>query len=162
MIYLKCVIRTVFYILLTAFTLTSLQVIRSPEDSAIKYLLIKQSAKNIFDRTTFEEFKPTLRYYSILKLQAWNKHFEGFEIIEDGFMFEDWYWCKYQYIDQNGEKRTNIDHVINNWKSWEYYVAEHDKNFITEEHVKTSILRKEWMDKYRDPEIEKYRRYQIN
>ena len=77
-------------------------------------------------------------------------------------MFEDWYWCKYQYIDQNGEKRTNIDHVINNWKSWEYYVAEHDKNFITEEHVKASILRKEWMDKYRDPEIEKYRRYQIN
>jgi hypothetical protein len=162
MIYLRCVIRTVFYILLTAFTLTSLQVIRNPEDSAIKYLLIKQSTKNIFNRTTFEEFKPKLKYYSILKLKTWNNHFEGFEIIEDGFMFEDWYWCKYQYIDQNGEKRTNIDHVINNWKSWEYYVAEHDKNFITEEHVKASILRKEWMDKYRDPEIEKYRRYQIN
>lgn len=159
--YLRCIARTLFYTLLTLFTLTSIQLIFYPEYWGIRLLVARQSIKNIFHPTTFEEFKPTLRYYSYVKLSRWNNH-HIIDIIEDAFAFEYEYWCKYTYIDENGKQGVNIDRVIHNWKPWEYHYLEHDKDYITPEHNRAMALRKEWMDNYRDMEIEQYRRYQID
>jgi hypothetical protein len=158
---IKCIFRTLFYSILLLFTICSLLIISNPKRFGITYYAIKQSATNIFFPTTFEEFRPKLVLYSYTKLSRWNDH-NIIEIIEDGFMFESWYWCKYRYIDDKGETKVNIDHVIHNWKPWEYYYFEENKNFLTPEHIRADNLRKEWMTKYRDPEIEKYRRYQID
>lgn len=159
--YLICVLRTLFYTFFLFFSIGSIAIILNPNFFGIKYIVVKQQIKNLLFRTTFEEFKPTLKYYSYVKLSRWNDH-NIVEIIEDGFMFEYHYWCKYKYIDKNGDIKINIDHVIHNWKPWEYYYLEHDKNFITEEHNRACKIRKEWIDNYRDMEIEKHRRYQID
>lgn len=158
---LKCVLRTLIYSNLLLFSIGCLLIISYPKYLGIRYYVAKQSIKNIFYPTTFEEFKPTLFSYSYTKLCRWNNH-TIIEIIEDGYMFEMWYWCKYKYVDDNGKVGVNIDHVIHNWKPWEYYYLEHDKNFHTEEHYRADKLRKEWMEKYKNPDIEKYRRYQVN
>lgn len=157
----KTVLRSFFYTLLTLILICSSAVIINPEYVGIKYLIARQSIKNIFYPTTFEEFKPVLRYYSYVKLSRWNNH-HILHIIEEAFAFEYEYWCKYEYIDENGKRGINIDRVIHDWKPWEYYYLEHDKNYITEEHKRAMVLREEWISKYRDMEIEKHRRYQID
>ena len=157
----KCSIRALLYISLLLFSFVSIYIVNYPEYWGIRYLVAKQSIKNIFNPTTFEEFKPTLKYYSYVKLSRWNNH-HIINIIEDAFAFEYEYWCKYTYVDEEGNEAINIDRVIHNWKPWEYHYLEHDKNYITPEHNRAMLLRKEWMDNYRDMEIEKYRRYQID
>lgn len=158
---IKNISRTFLYTSLILFTICSLVIILDPRSVGVKYLVVGHSIKNIFYPTTFEEFKPTLKYYSQVKLMIWNNHTIT-NIIEDAFAFEYDYWCKYEYIDEYGNTGVNIDRVINNWKTWEYYYLEHDKNFMTEEHKKAMVLRKEWMNNYRDVEIEQHRRYQIH
>ena len=159
--YVRCCLRTLFYCSLLIFSCVSLLVINYPEYYGIRYFVAKQSIKNIFYPTTFEEFKPTLKYYSYVKLSRWNDH-HIINIIDDAFAFESEYWCKYTYIDKYGKRGTNIDRVIHNWKPWEYHHLEYDKNYITPEHKRAMVLRKEWMDNYRDMEIEQHRRYQID
>lgn len=161
MCYIRCVLRTIFYLLFFIFIVSSLAIIINPNYFGIKYLIIRQSAKNIFNPTTFEEFKPKLKFYSYVKLSRWNNH-HIVEIIEDAFAFEYHYWCKYRYIDEDGNEGIIIDHVIHNWKPWEYYYLEHNKDYITPEHNRAMALRKEWMNNYRDMEVEKHRRYQTD
>ena len=157
---MKRIVRFLFYPIFMSFVLVSSIFIHNPEHFSLQYLVGKQVYKNIFQRPTFEEVKPALLFYSRAKIQIWNNHWDGFEIIEDGFRFESDYWCKYRYIDAAGMERINIDHVINDWKSWEYYILEHDKNFMTQEHLKATKIRQEWMDEYKNPDVEKHRRYQ--
>lgn len=159
--FVKNLFRCIVYSSLITLALITYLVKYEKEYVGIRYLVIKQSIKNIFYPTTFEDFKPYLKFASYVKLSRWNNH-TIIEIIDDAFSFEYHYWCKYKYVDKNGNIGVNIDHVIHNWKPWEYYYLEYDKNFLTEEHKKAMTLRQEWIDNYRNMEIEKYRRYQTN
>lgn len=156
----KTIIRTIIYSALLIFATGCLLIVSYPKYFGIRYYVIKQSISNIFYPVSFTEFRDDLVFYYYTKLSRWNDH-QIIEIIEDGFMFETWYWCKYKYIDQNNKVGINIDHVIHNWKPWEYGYFEENKNFLTEEHLRAEKLRQEWMAQYKNNEIEKYRRYQI-
>ena len=158
---LKNLFRFSVYSSLLLLAITTFATLYEPEYIGIRYYVVKQSVKNIFYPTTFEEFKPTLRFYSYVKLSRWNNH-HIIDIIEDAFAFEYEYWCKYTYIDKDGKRGVNIDRVIHNWKPWEYYYLEHNKNYMTQEHKRAMALRQEWMDNYKDVEIEQHRRYQID
>jgi len=157
----KTIIRTIIYSALFIFAICCLLIISYPKYFGIRYYVIKQSISNIFYPVSFKDFRDDLVLYSYTKLSRWNNH-QIIEIIEDGFLFEMWYWCKYRYIDKNGQVQINIDHVIHNWKPWEYRYFEDDKNFLTEDHYRADKLRKEWIEKYKNPAIEQYRRYQID
>ena len=47
--------------------------------------------------------------------------YQNIEVIEEAMAAEEWYWVKFSYTDENGERKTKIDHVRVRWKPWEYY-----------------------------------------
>jgi hypothetical protein len=134
-----------FYFILALFSISAGCVIYNPERVGILSLIVYKSYNNIFHRVKFEDIRHKLRHRASKHISFRNEHWNGFEIIEDAFMFEEIYWCKYSYINSLGVRVVNIDKAEVLWKTWEYYYLEFDKDFKTEEHLRGEALRNEWL-----------------
>jgi hypothetical protein len=119
---MRCILRAMFYQLLILFVGVSIGFITNAEYVGWKFPLLERSMNNIFFPIDFEDEGVMQWLYNQGQFKVWafNNYPEDFKIIEEAMAAEEWYWCKYSYID-NGETKVKIDHIRIRWKPWEYY-----------------------------------------
>ena len=137
----KTVIRTLFYQFLLLFTGISIGFIINAEYVGWKYPIIQTSFYNTFYPIDFED-EGVLKWlygHGRLKIFGVIGKYKDVEIIEEAMAAEEWYWVKFSYVDQNGNRRTKIDHIRVRWKPWEYYYEDEAMNPMADEELREYI-----------------------
>lgn len=155
MSHLKTVCRTLFYQFFGLFVGLSIGFILSPEWVGNKQVLVERSIKNIFFPLKYnEQLEKAVKGYGAYKVYVSNGYPKEFEIIDECVYYnEEFYWCKYKYVDNKGNIKLAEDITRVRWKTWEY---NYDYQIIdTPDKVKESLRTdKEEIEK-RKLEIEK-------
>ena len=119
---LLTVFRTLFYQFLLLFVGLSVGFIANAEYIGWKSSIISRSVSNIFFPVVYDETQVRrIKDWGAFKLWGSLNMPEGFKVIEEAILAEEWYWCKFSFKDSNGETVTKIDSVRIRWKPWEYY-----------------------------------------
>jgi len=122
MSHIKTICRTLFYQYLLLVVGFTVGFYFNAEWVGLKGTILKQSFKNIFYPVKFnEDVLSNLKSWGAFKLWGFRSYPNNFQIIEDAVLAEEWYWAKFSYTDERGNKRTEIDSVRLRWKPWEYY-----------------------------------------
>ena len=118
----KAVFRIIFYQYMLLFIGLSLGFIVNAEYVGYKSAIISKSIAHIFYPTAYtEEVVKNLKSFGSWKLYALNNYPNNFTVLEDAILAEEWYWCKFQYTNNHGQKMTDIQSTRLRWKPWEYY-----------------------------------------
>lgn len=119
------VFRTLFYQFLLIFIGLSIGFICNAEWFGIKSLLINRSVNNIFfplDYENDQQLRSFVKSWGSYKVYVLKGSPKGFEIIDDNVYYnEEWYWCRFKYIDDKGNNCFDEGSVRVKWKTWEYY-----------------------------------------
>ena len=120
---MKCILRTLFYQFLLLFTGVSIGFIFNAEYIGWKFPIVERSINNTFFPIDFNDEGVLEWLYSQGRLKVFGVmgKYQDIEVIEEAMAAEEWYWVKFSYTDQNGERKTKIDHIRVRWKPWEYY-----------------------------------------
>ena len=120
------VCRTLFYQFLLLFVGISIGFIVNAEWVGWKYPIIQTSFYNTFYPIDFEDEGVLNWLYGQGRLKIFGVmgKYRDIEIIEEAMAAEEWYWVKFSYTDENGDRKTKIDHIRVRWKPWEYYYEE--------------------------------------
>ena len=131
--------RTIFYQFFFVFVLVSLLFIRYPLYFGPKLMVLHMSYLNHFHPVKFEDAYDTLKSWG--RMKAWSLHDspQDFEIIEDAFAAEEFYWYKYSYTNARGLKVVGIDCFRIRWKPWEYYYEDIETVEMIEEGQKQML-----------------------
>lgn len=134
MSYTKTVLRTLFYQYFLVFIGISIGFIANAEWVGWKTNLVEKSFYNIFYPIKFDEPQcKKIKNWGAYRIFAFSGYPEGFKIIEDGLLGEEFYVAKFQYINENGDVVQKIDSTRVSWKTWEYYWT--DPTPSTEEEI---------------------------
>lgn len=119
----KTVARTIFYQFFLIFIGLSVGFIINSEYIGWKSNLVSKSFKNIFMPIKYDEdVCQKIKNWAAFKIWAGDLNRpNGFEVIEDGLLNEEFYIGKFKYIDEKGKERIVIKNTRVRWKSWEYY-----------------------------------------
>lgn len=117
----RAVVRTFFYQLFLLFFLGSVVFITIPETVGFRFMTLHMSYLNHFHPITFERALPMLKAVGQFRIWGMNGYIKDFKVLEEAVAAEEWYWCKYQYTDNNGNKKIGIESLRIRWKPWEYY-----------------------------------------
>lgn len=151
------VCRTLFYQFFLIFVGLSIGFILNPEWFGIKSLLIDKSVQNIFFPLDYEN-DPQLRHFikswGAYKVYAIKGNPKDFEIIDEHVYYNDeWYWCRFKYVDGNGKIVFDEGTARVKWKTWEYY---YDYEILdTPEKIRKNIEENKRAIEKRQQEIEK-------
>jgi len=165
-----CVLRTLFYQFFFLFVAFAVGFLLNAEYAGWKSTLVLNSYNNIFYPVDFNDpgVLDWLYNQGRFKIWSYNRHPADFEIVEEAMMAEEWYWVKYSYTDENGDKQTAIDHTRIRWKPWEYYYEDESLEPMTQEEMvqyinegtlnsretdRATRLRDEYRDQERKKEI---------
>ena len=113
--------RVLFYQCFLTFVLVSLVFINFPVYCGVKAMVLHMSFLNHFYPISFEDAYDNLKDYSRWRAAAIRNYPKDFEIVEDAFAAEEWYWYKCRYTNSRGVVVTEIDSFRVRWKPWEYY-----------------------------------------
>ena len=156
----KIVLRTLFYQAFIIFCLCSFSFTASPGWWGVKAMVTEMSFRNVFFPVSFDEACPKLKEYGEWRMWRIHNCPDEFEVIEHAYLAEEWYWCKFSYKDEKGNKIVEIDHFRVRWKTWEnYYEYESIEDAIdtyqdlmdsyetpaAKESLKASKIRDEWL-----------------
>ena len=120
---MKCILRTLFYQFLLLFVGASVGFICNAEYVGWKFPIVEKSINNTFFPIDFndEGVLEWLYGHGRLKIFGVMGKYQDIEVIEEAMAAEEWYWVKFSYTDNDGNKRIKVDHVRIRWKPWEYY-----------------------------------------
>ena len=138
---MKCILRTLFYQFLLLFIGASIGFITNAEWVGWKFPVVEKSISNVFFPIDFED-EGVLQWlygHGRLKIFGVMSKYQDIEIIEEAMAAEEWYWVKFSYTDQNGNRKTKIDHVRIRWKPWEYYYEDEARVPMTDEDLRDYI-----------------------
>ena len=122
MSYTKTVLRTLFYQYFLVFIGISIGFIANAEWVGWKTNLIEKSFYKIFYPIEFDQSQcRKIKNWGSYRIFAFSGYPEGFKIIEDGLLGEEFYIAKFEYKDENGNIVEKIDSTRVRWKTWEYY-----------------------------------------
>ena len=122
MVIIRTVFRTLFYQFLVLFVGISIGFICNAEWVGWKSEIVSRSVANIFFPLSFNaDTCQSIKNWGKFKIYSLHGCPEGFTIVEDGLMGEEWYICKFQYTDSENKTREKIESVRIRWKTWEYY-----------------------------------------
>ncbi len=124
---LKAVTRTLFYQLFLLFVLCSVGFISFPEQVGFRSMTLYMSYLNHFHQMGFERALPMLKRMGEFRTWAGLGYPKDFKVLEDAMAAEEWYWCKYQYTNRQGNFVTEISSMRIRWKTWEYYYQLEDE-----------------------------------
>jgi len=125
MSYTKAVLRTLFYQYLLLFVGISVGFIANAEWVGWKTNLVQRSFYNIFFPVEFDDEVCTkIKSWGAFKVWALNGHPQGFKVLEDGLLAEEFYIVKFEYVNRNGDTVQKIDTARIRWKTWEYYYTD--------------------------------------
>ena len=124
---LKAVTRTLFYQLFLLFVLCSVGFISFPEQAGFRSMTLYMSYLNHFYQMSFERALPMLKRMGEFRTWASVGYPKDFKVLEDAMAAEEWYWCKYQYTNRQGNVVTEISSMRIRWKTWEYYYQLEDE-----------------------------------
>lgn len=151
------VCRTLFYQFLLLFVGLSVGFIVNPEWMGIKSTIVNKSINNIFFPLDYEN-DPQLRHF----VKSWGAYKvyvskgspKGFEILDENVYYnEEWYWCRFKYIDTNDKVVIDEGTTRVQWKTWEYY---YDYEILdTPEKIKKNIAKDQEKANLREKQIEK-------
>ena len=135
------VCRTLFYQFFLLFVGLSVGFLLNAEYVGWKYPSIMTSVRNTFFPIDFEDdgVLDWLYDQGQYKIFAFNRYPKDYKVIEQAMLAEEWYWCKYSYTDENGNTKTNIDHVRIRWKPWEYYYEDKAREVWSDEEMRKYI-----------------------
>ena len=117
----KIVLRTLFYQVFILVCLGAFSFTAAPGWWGVKAMVAEMSFRNIFLPVSFEEACPKLKVYGEWKMWRIHNCPDEFEVIDHAYMAEEFYWCKFSYKDEKGNKVIEIDHFRVRWKTWENY-----------------------------------------
>ena len=118
----KTVCRTLFYQFFVLFVGVSIGFIANAEWCGWKSNLVSQSFMNIFFPTEFtEDVCDKIKNWGAFKIWGLQGYPDGFEIIEDGLLAEEFYIAKVKFINDDGKLVEEIISTRVRWKTWEYY-----------------------------------------
>lgn len=154
---LLTVLRTLFYQFMLLFIGLCIGFIINPEWVGMKSILVNKSVNNIFFPLDYEndpQLKQFIKSWGAYKVYANIKYPAGFEIVDENIYYNDeWYWCRYKYLDENGLVKFDEATTRVKWKTWEYY---YDYEILdTPEKIRQSIERNKFEIENRNKEIEK-------
>ena len=138
---MKCILRTLFYQFLLLFIGASIGFITNAEWVGWKFPVVEKSISNVFFPIDFED-EGVLQWlygHGRLKIFGVMSKYQDIEIIEEAMAAEEWYWVKFSYTDQNGNRKTKIDHVRIRWKPWEHYYEDEARVPMTDEDLRDYI-----------------------
>jgi len=125
MSYTKAVLRTIFYQYFLLFIGISVGFIANAEWFGWKTNLVERSFYNIFFPVEFDdELCTKLKSWGSFKVWGLNGYPQGFKVLEDGLLAEEFYIVKFEYVDRNGDTVQKIDTARIRWKTWEYYYTD--------------------------------------
>ena len=106
-----------------------------------KYPVVRTSIYNTFFPVDFEDEGVLEWLYNTgrMKIYAFNSYPQDFKVIEEAMAAEEWYWVKFSYTDENGDRKTKIDHIRVRWKPWEYYYEDEAREVWSEEEMRKYI-----------------------
>ena len=135
---MKCILRTLFYQFLVLFVGASIGFICNAEYVGWKFPVVERSIYNTFFPIDFNDEGVLEWLYSLGRLKVFGMmgKYQNIEVIEEAMAAEEWYWVKFSYTDQNGERKTKIDHVRVRWKPWEYYYEDEAMVPVSDESMK--------------------------
>lgn len=135
------VCRTLFYQFFLLFVGISIGFIVNAEWVGWKYPVIQTSFYNTFYPIDFEDEGVLNWLYGQGRLKIFGVmgEYRDVEIIEEAMAAEEWYWVKFSYTDENGNRKTKIDHIRVRWKPWEYYYEDEAMTPMTEEEMNRYI-----------------------
>lgn len=84
-------------------------------------MTLHMSYLNHFHQLTYEQALPMLKRIGAFRIWGMSNFPKGFKVLEEAIAAEEWYWCKYQYTDHNGNLKIRIESIRLRWKPWEYY-----------------------------------------
>ncbi len=131
------VCRTLFYQFLLLFVGISIGFIVNAEWVGWKYPIVQTSFCNTFYPIDFEDEGVLNWLYGRGRLKVFGVmgQYQDVEIIEEAMAAEEWYWVKFSYRDENGDRKTKIEHTRIRWKPWEYYYEDEARVPMTEEEI---------------------------
>ena len=130
--------RTLFYQFLLLFVGISIGFIVNAEWVGWKYPIVQNSFYNTFYPIDFEDEGVLEFLYGRGRLKVFGVMgaYRDVEIIEEAMAAEEWYWVKFSYRDENGDRKTKIEHTRIRWKPWEYYYEDEAREPVTEEEMR--------------------------
>lgn len=151
------VLRTLFYQFFLVFIGLSIGFILNPEWFGIKSLLINKSVNNIFfplDYENDQQLRNFVKSWGAYKIYVLKNSPKDFEIIDENVYYNDeWYWCRFKYIDDKGKLCFDEGSTRVKWKTWEYY---YDYDILdTPEKIQKEIEKTKQDIENRKKEIEK-------
>ena len=131
------VCRTLFYQFFLLFVGISIGFIVNAEWVGWKYPVVQTSFYNTFYPIDFEDEGVIKWLYGQGRLKIFGVmgKYQDVEIIEEAMAAEEWYWVKFSYRDENGDRKTKIEHTRIRWKPWEYYYEDEARVPMTEEEI---------------------------
>jgi len=135
---MKCILRTLFYQFLLLFIGGSIGFICNAEYVGWKLPIVTNSFYNTFYPIDFEDPGVLQWLYGNGRLKIFGtiiRH-KDLEVIEEAMLAEEWYWVKYSYTDDDGNKKIEIENVRIRWKPWEYYFDEEAFKVMGEEEMR--------------------------
>ena len=118
---IKTFLRTLFYQLFLTFTIAAITFIVMPEQVGFRSMTLYMSYMNHFHPVEFERALPMLKAMGQFRIWVNNKTPKKFRVIEEAMCGEEWYWCKFEYVNSQGNLVTDIQSTRLRWKPWEYY-----------------------------------------
>ena len=117
------VCRTLFYQFLLLFVGISIGFIVNAEWVGWKYPIVQTSFYNTFYPIDFEDEGVLEFLYGRGRLQVFGVmgKYRDVQIIEEAMAAEEWYWVKFSHVDENGNRKIEIQNIRVRWKPWEYY-----------------------------------------
>lgn len=117
------VLRTLFYQFFLLFVGLSIGFILNAEWCGIKGLLIKKSVDKIFFPIEYnEQMERWVKGWGAYKVYASKNYPDGFEIIDENIYHnEEWYWCRFKYVDKDKNIKFDEGTARVRWKTWEQY-----------------------------------------
>lgn len=134
---LMTVFRTLFYQFFILFVGISIGFILNAEYVGWKYPIVQNSFYNTFYPIDFEDEGVLEFLYGRGRLKVFGVmgQYRDVQIIEEAMAAEEWYWVKFSYTDENGDRKTKIEHTRIRWKPWEYYYEDEARVPMTEEEM---------------------------
>ena len=129
------VCRTLFYQFLLLFVVISIGFIVNAEWVGWKYPIVQNSFYNTFYPIDFEDEGVLNFLYGRGRLKIFGVlgKYKDVEIIEEAMAAEEWYWVKFSHIDENGNRKIEIQNIRVRWKPWEYYYEDEARVPMTDE-----------------------------
>ena len=129
------VCRTLFYQFFLLFVGLSVGFLLNAEYVGWKYPVVQNSIYNIFYPIDFEDEGVLNFLYGRGRLKVFGVmgKYKDVEIIEEAMAAEEWYWVKFSYTDENGNRKTEIQNIRVRWKPWEYYYEDEAMTPMTDE-----------------------------